>query len=182
MNNPPAMNNPAANTGPPLPEEITIRTALRPGDIGYVIYMHGHLYKKEYDYGVAFEAYVAAGLYEFYTQYDPARDRVWICEHREQIVGFMLLMHRGNKSAQLRYFILDPLYRGIGLGKRLMGLYVDFLKEAGFERSYLWTTEDLKTAAALYTRHGFRLIEEKASESFGRPLFEQKYELDCGSG
>jgi GNAT superfamily N-acetyltransferase len=182
MNDPPVMNNSPAMNNPPPIGEIIIRTALRPGDIGYVIYMHGRLYKKEYDYGIAFEAYVASGLYEFYTQYDPGKDRVWICEHREQIVGFMLLIHRENNSAQLRYFILEPLYRGIGLGKKLMGLYVDFLKEAGFERSYLWTTEDLKTAAALYKRHGFRLVEEKASESFGRPLFEQKYELVCGGG
>ena len=30
-------------------EEITIRTELRPGDIGFVTYLHGELYKKEYD-------------------------------------------------------------------------------------------------------------------------------------
>ena len=28
-------------------EDIRIRTELKPGDIGYVIYLHGHLYKKD---------------------------------------------------------------------------------------------------------------------------------------
>src|SRR5690349_7641993 len=82
--------------------DITIRTELRPGDIGYVIYMHGHLYKTEYNYGIEFETYVAAGLAEFYQQYDREKDRVWICEHKNKIVGFLLLMHRGD-AAQLRY-------------------------------------------------------------------------------
>ena len=158
-------------------DNITIRTELRPGDIGYIIYLHGYLYKKEYDYGIAFEAYVARGLYEFYKQYDPKKDRIWICEHEDKIVGFMLLMHRENNAAQLRYFILEPLYRGIGLGKKMMKLYMEYLREAGFKSSYLWTTNELGAAASLYKRFGFSLTEEKPSEAFGKPLYEQKYEL-----
>jgi peptidyl-dipeptidase Dcp len=50
--------------------DITIRTGLQPGDIGYITYMHGHLYKKEYNYGMQFETYVALGLCEFVQQYD----------------------------------------------------------------------------------------------------------------
>jgi hypothetical protein len=45
--------------------DIHIRTTLQPGDIGYVAYLHGHLYSKEYNYGILFETYVAAGLVEF---------------------------------------------------------------------------------------------------------------------
>jgi peptidyl-dipeptidase Dcp len=32
--------------------DIIIRTDLRSGDIGYVTYLHGILYKMEYNYGV----------------------------------------------------------------------------------------------------------------------------------
>ena len=101
--------------------DISMRTDLRPGDIGYVIYLHGILYKREYDYGVEFESYVAAGLSEFHRNYDPERDRAWVCEHEGQIIGFLLLMARGE-AAQLRYLIIRPEYRGMGLGKRLMEL------------------------------------------------------------
>ena len=158
------------------PNDITIRTELRPGDIGYVTYLHGHLYKEEYDYGIAFEAYVALGLYEFYRQYDPVKDKVWMAEHGGRIVGFLLLMHREGNVAQLRYFILEPAYRGIGLGKRLMELFVSHLQEVGYEGAYLWTTHELGVAASLYTRHGFVLVEEKESDAFGKRLYEQKYE------
>jgi N-acetylglutamate synthase-like GNAT family acetyltransferase len=158
-------------------ESIQIRTQLKPGDLGYVIYRHGKLYGEEYNYGVSFETYVGAGMYEFYKNYDPEIDRVWICEHNNSIVGFVLLMHRENNAAQLRYFYLEPEYRGIGLGKQLMQLYMNFLKEKGYQSSYLWTTHELHSAASLYKRHGFKLTEENQSMAFGKPLKEQRYEL-----
>ena len=49
---------------------ITIRTELKPGDLGYVIYRHGKLYDEEYHYGISFETYVALGMHEFYEKYN----------------------------------------------------------------------------------------------------------------
>jgi len=157
-------------------DDISIRTELRPGDIGYVIYLHGVLYSKEYGYGLQFESYVAKGLSEFYEKYDPKRSRVWVCEHNERMIGFLLLMDRGD-AAQLRYFLIDPEYRGIGLGAKLLNLYMDFLHARGYKASYLWTTHELSTAAFLYKQLGFQLTEEKESTAFGKPLREQRYDL-----
>ena len=155
--------------------DIAIRTDLRSGDIGYVTYLHGTLYKREYNYGIEFESYVAKGLHEFYEQYDSASNRVWVCEHDGKMVGFILLMDRGA-AAQLRYFILRPEYRGIGLGNKLMELFMDFLKECKYKSCYLWTTEELYSAAHLYKKYGFLLVEEKKSEAFGKAVVENKYE------
>lgn len=156
--------------------DISIRTELCPGDLGYVTYMHGSLYHKEYNYGLQFENYVAKGLCEFYEKYNPERNRIWACEHKDRMIGFLLLIDRGH-AAQLRYFLIEPEYRGIGLGAKLMNLYMDFLHECGYGASYLWTTHELSTAAFLYQRHGFQLTEEKESTSFGKPLREQRYDL-----
>ena len=158
-------------------DDIVIRTELRSGDIGYITYLHGLLYKAECSYGLPFEAYVAQGLAEFYKQYDPVADGVWVCEHGERIVGFLALMHRPGPAAQLRYFLLLPEYRGIGLGKKLMGLYMEQVKQAGYQRIFLWTTSEQETAISLYKRYGFALTEEVASDAFGKPLYEQRYEL-----
>ncbi|HLK27955.1 MAG TPA: GNAT family N-acetyltransferase [Puia sp.] len=160
-----------------LLSNIQIRTELKPGDLGYVIYRHGKLYGEEYNYGISFETYVGAGLYEFYKNYNPEMDRVWICEHDDKMIGFLLLMHRENNAAQLRYFYIDPEYRGIGLGKKLLQLYMDFLKEKSYQSSYLWTTNELHSAASLYKRFGFKLTEEKQSTAFGKSLKEQRYDL-----
>jgi peptidyl-dipeptidase Dcp len=158
-------------------EEVSIRTALQPGDLGYVIHRHGKLYGDEYGYGVSFESYVAGGLHEFYRAYDPSKDRVWIAEHDHRIVGFLLLMHREDKVAQLRYFYLEADYRGIGLGKKMMSMYMDFLRACDYTSSYLWTTHELSAAASLYKREGFKLTEEKESTAFGKVLKEQRYDL-----
>lgn len=160
--------------------DVTIRTDLRPGDLGYVIYRHGILYSREYGYGISFEVYVGEGISEFYRNYDPEVDRAWICEHGDRIVGFLLLMHREKWVAQLRYFYLEPEYRGIGLGKKLMELYMDFMKASGYRSSYLWTTHELSAAASLYMRHGFRLAAEKESGIFGKKLREQRYNWESG--
>jgi peptidyl-dipeptidase Dcp len=159
-----------------LTKEVSIRTQLQAGDLGAVTYLHGLLYHQEYQYDMGFEAYVAAGLQEFYQQYDPATNRVWICEHYGRMIGFLLLMNRGS-AAQLRYFLLLPEYRGIGLGKQLMERYMAFLKECGYQSSYLWTTHELQAAAYLYQSYGFKLTQQKESLAFGKPLLEQRYDL-----
>lgn len=145
--------------------------------MGSVIQMHGYWYKKEYDYSIAFESYVAKGFHEFYSQYDASKDCVWVCEHKGSIIGFLLLMHRKNHAAQLRFFIILPDYRGLGLGKKLMELFMRWLKEHDYRSSYLWTTHEQITAAALYKKFGFELVEEKDSTAFGKLLKEHRYEF-----
>jgi GNAT superfamily N-acetyltransferase len=157
--------------------EIEIRNDLRPGDIGAIIQMHGALYASEHGFGVVFDSYVAVGLHEFFTAYDPNRDCVWIGEHGGRMIASILLMHRGNDAAQLRYFLVRPEYRGIGLGKRLMDLWMQFLREHGYRSAYLWTVDELPAATALYRRYGFTLTEEKPSTAFGKPLREQRFDL-----
>jgi peptidyl-dipeptidase Dcp len=163
------------NSTPSL-DAISIRTDLQPGDLGYIVYMHGALYKREYNFGPQFEVYVMKGLCEFFEAYNPERNRVWLCEQANRIIGTLILMDRGN-AAQLRYFLIDPDCRGIGLGSKLMNLFMDFLRSCGYRESYLWTTHELGTAAALYKRAGFKLTEQKESNAFGKPLIEHRYDL-----
>jgi ribosomal protein S18 acetylase RimI-like enzyme len=158
-------------------EDITIRHELRPGDLGYVIHRASKIAEQENNYGVEFEAYVAGGLLEFYKNYDAKKDYIWVCEHDRRIIGFLLLVHRENNAAQLKNFYLEPEFRGVGLGKKLMNQFVSVLKERRYTSSYLWTTNEQQTAVALYERLGYVLTEEKESSAFGRPAVEQKFEL-----
>jgi len=158
-------------------EDIRIRHELAPGDLGCILYLHGWYYRREHGYGLQFESYVAQGLHEFVQGYDPERDRVWICNHDQRVVGSLILMHRGDAAAQLRYFLVIPAYRGIGLGKHLMAQFMAALVEGGYRSAFLWTTDELPAAAALYRRHGFSLSEEKESLEFGSPVRAQRYDL-----
>jgi GNAT superfamily N-acetyltransferase len=153
---------------------ITMREQLRPGDLGEVVRLHGAVYSQEQGHGIAFEAYVAAGLAEFCHHYDERLDHLWLCEHEGSLVGMLFLMHRDH-AAQLRYFLVLPEYRGRGLGKALMSRFMAALSACGYREAFLWTTNELPAAASLYCRHGFVLTEEVPSERFGKPLIEQKY-------
>lgn len=168
-----------AHTTVPL-TDIRIRTDIRPGDMGFIIHRHGTLYAAEYNYGLSFEIYVARTICEFYEQYDPARDRAWVCEHHDRIIGFLVLQHRPHNSAQLRYFFLEKAYRGNGLSKKLMDLYMEFFRECGYDSTYLWTAHEHVEAESLYARYGFTLTEELASTTFGRKVIERRYEYRSG--
>jgi len=157
-------------------EDIEIRNHLLPGDIGFLLQAHSELYHLEYGFGVSFDKYVAESLVEFLNQVPPNRNRVWMCEYNHNRIGFIMLMDRGE-VAQLRYFFLYPEYRGIGLGGKLMDLFMTELKTQQFKGAYLWTANGLPTAAHLYRKHGFELVEEVPSAAFGKELVEQRYEL-----
>ncbi len=148
-----------------------------PGDLGQVAYLHGKIYAEEHGFSFGFETYVMESLVEFYTQYDPERDRVWVVESQEKMVGFLSLMHRPENQAQLRFFILEKDYRGVGLGKELMKEWMAFFREQGYSAAYLYTTSGLDSAAHLYESVGFRKVSEKQSEDFGVPLHEILYRL-----
>src|SRR5579872_582651 len=78
-----------------------IRTTLQPGDLGYIAYLHGKIYDEENGYGLGFESYVLEGLGEFGRNYDPRKDRLWVCEDGTKKIGFLVGVHSGE-SLQLR--------------------------------------------------------------------------------
>ncbi|TFV93499.1 N-acetyltransferase [Algoriphagus kandeliae] len=157
---------------------ITVRNDLKPGDLGQVAALHGRIYFEEHGFGMGFEAYVMDSLLEFYRQYNPKRDRVWVVEKEGKMIGFLLLMHRQDIQAQLRYFILEKPYRGMGLGKKLMEEWMDFYREKGYKGAFLYTTSGLDPAVSLYERFGFRKVSQIKSRNFGVPLLEMLYRLD----
>lgn len=157
--------------------EISIRNILQSGDLGQIAALHGKIYAEEHGFGLGFEAYVMESLVEFYRQYDLDKDKVWVVEDQGRMVGFLLLMHRPENQAQLRYFILEKNYRGFGLGRKLISEWMDFYREKAYAEAYLYTTSGLDSAVHLYESFGFRKVTEKHSEDFGVPLKEILFRL-----
>jgi Transcriptional regulators len=157
-------------------EDINIRTDIRPGDIGYITYMHGWIYQEEYGYSSAFEGYVAESFHKFLIDYNPEKDHLWCAEHNGNIIGCIGIVGFGE-SAQLRWFLLDPHYRSIGLGKKLLQEAINFVKEKNYQRVYLDTTNDLEKAISMYKKIGFVKILEKPNNSWREGLTELELEM-----
>jgi N-acetylglutamate synthase-like GNAT family acetyltransferase len=154
-----------------------IRTNIKPGDIGYITYLHGSLYAAEYGLDHTFEGYVAAGIGEFAQKYDANKDYFAVAELDGTIVGAIAIVGQSDQTAQLRWFLVDPDARGRGLGKRLLRDAVDFCRQRNYKSVFLWTITELKTAAHLYREAGFEPTEQNTHEIWGAVRTEERYEL-----
>ena len=148
-----------------------------PGDMGWVIHMHGRLYAKEYGWDEHFEAFVAQICSDFICQYKPSRERCWIAEIGGQIVGSIFVVKETDEVAKLRLLIVDPKARGLGLGKRLVDEAIRFARRMGYKKLVLWTNNVLVIARNIYKNAGFELVEQKPHHSFGHDLIGEHWEL-----
>ena len=157
--------------------ETIIRTQLAPGDIGYIIHLHGKLYAREHDLDRTFEGDVAIKMGEFVKTYDPRKDFFAVAELDGRIVGSIVINGKSDEVAQLRWFLVHPDARGHGLGRRLVESALAFCRERGFKKVHLWTISELKAAAHLYRQAGFVVTREATHEIWGAVRTEQEYEL-----
>jgi GNAT superfamily N-acetyltransferase len=160
------------------PPKWKLRHHIRPGDIGYLIHLHGAIYAAEYGYDQTFEAYVADGLARFIRSFNPDRDRIWLAEIDCQIIGSIAIVGHSKSKAQLRWFFVHSRYRGIGLGRKLLNEALHFCKQCKYKAVFLWTTSELSTAQHLYTGHGFRRTRKKTHRIWGKAITEERYDLD----
>jgi len=161
----------------PSSKKWKIRHFLKPGDIGYLTYLHGILYAKEYGYDQTFEAYVADGLAEFVQSFSSDKDRIWLAEINDQIVGSIAIVGNSKLEAQLRWFLVHPNCRGLGLGRELIEKALLFCTEHKYKTVFLWTTSELNVARHLYTSVGFKKTKEKTHKIWGKKVTEEKYDL-----
>lgn len=158
-------------------EDITYRHNITPGDIGYIIYLHGFIYGNESNFSTDFEKYVIKTFYDFLEKYSPEKDRIWMAEYNNKIVGCVAIVHQPNEEAQLRWFLLDPAFRGLGIGKRLLTDAIDFCKEKKFKNVFLLTTNMQDKALQMYKIMGFELTQSEEVQEWGKTFYEERYDL-----
>ena len=149
-----------------------------PGDIGWTIERHGALYATEYGFNVQFEALVAQVAGAFLADNDPSRERCWIAERDGVRLGSVFLMRQSDDVGKLRLLIVDPLARGLGVGKGLVDACIDFARHAGYRKVVLWTNDILLAARGIYRAAGFRLVASAPHSDFGPPMVGEDWELD----
>jgi DNA-binding MarR family transcriptional regulator/N-acetylglutamate synthase-like GNAT family acetyltransferase len=159
------------------PTMFTLRS-YRPGDIGYITYRHGIFYSQNYGFDVTFDAYVASGLAQFVTQFDPQKDHLWVVEANTTIVGSIAIVKADEGVAQLRWFLVEPQARGNGLGKKLLHEAIAFCRRQQYRKIILWTVSNLETARYLYGRCGFQITTTKTHQIWGQELTEELWELE----
>jgi DNA-binding MarR family transcriptional regulator/GNAT superfamily N-acetyltransferase len=161
-----------------IKEKVIIRSELKPGDIGFLIHLHGWIYAEECGYNHTFEGYVCRTFYDFLENYNPEKDRFWFAEANGTMIGAIAIVGHSAQKAQLRWFILHPQFRGIGLGSTLLSKAMQYCREKKFQKVFLETTEDQKAAIRMYIKAGFRKVAEHENYTWGKNLVEQTFELN----
>lgn len=143
--------------------DIRIRSELASGDLGRIIELHGRMYSEEAGFGLRFEAYVAGTIAEYVLDND-ARGRIWLAEDGDTLAGCVAIAERAGNTGQLRWVLVDADYRGLGLGRRLVGIAMDYCIERGLDTIRLETTDGLPESASLYAGLGFRTLSKEPAE------------------
>jgi DNA-binding MarR family transcriptional regulator/GNAT superfamily N-acetyltransferase len=159
------------------PEPIVLRPQ-QAGDIGWIAHRQGLLYAQEHGYDESFEALVAEIAAKFVREFDAARERCWVAEQGERIVGAVFVVRKSARVAQLRLLYVEPVARGQGLGARLVDECIRFARAKGYKSLTLWTQSHLDAARHVYASRGFRLEKEERHRSFGKSLLGQSWMLE----
>jgi len=156
-------------------EKISIRP-YRSGELAHIANRHSALYRLECDLGDIFESYLIQGMARFLDE-SAGKGQIWVIDYWGTVQGSIGIVETEPDTAQLRWFLIEPEFRGLGLGRILMETCLNYCSEKGCRKVYLWTFDELDAARHLYKIFGFRVTEIKtySPESFGLPFSVQFY-------
>jgi GNAT superfamily N-acetyltransferase len=149
-----------------------------PGDLGWVVQRNAEIYAREYGWNEEYEALVAEIVAQFVRSFDAKRERCWMAERESENVGCVFLVRESQTAARLRLLLVDPVARGLGIGRRLVAECTHFARAAGYDQIVLWTNSVLDAARHLYEQEGYHLVSEEPHHSFGHDLVGQTWMLD----
>jgi len=109
-----------------------------------------------------------------------ANGRIWLAERDGRLLRCSAMILRDNNFGQLRWVLVDPSARGIGLGKDLVNCALDYARGNGCSRIFLETTDGLPESQHLYEALGFEVVSDVREELWDgvRPLIRMELALN----
>lgn len=158
--------------------QITI-APYQPGDPSLVCYFYYRLFAGQYGFNGSVEKYFIKGMGELFD--DPEGSQLWTARDKEEIIGSIAIIKKGEGQAQLRWFGVSEKAQGTGIGNLLLKTAMDFCRSKNYTEVILWTIEILKPARHLYAKYGFVLKETKPNYEWSdHELTEEKWEYHAG--
>ena len=156
---------------------ISIRP-FTPSDIDYVISRHKTLYRAERNLSSVFCEYVDESVHNFVHNFDVEKECMFILVCNGSPAGCVAIVKADEKTAQFRYYILEPEMRGRGLGHKLIDMALDFCRQKGYQHVFLFTITAQKVARHLYRSKGFAITKTYEKPEWGKDVLEERWDLD----
>lgn len=153
-----------------------IRT-FRPGDMGMIAARQSILYHEHWGWGTQLEALEGEITANFLRDFKPGREQCWVAERGGRMMGAIFCVDSGDNAAQLRLLYVEPEARGLGIGEALVRTCIEFARDAGYARIWLWTHAVLLSARRIYAATGFRVIATEMHDQFGKAELGETWEL-----
>ena len=152
---------------------------LRQEDIDFVISGQIWLYETEYGFtSDIWKGYVRDGVNKLVARFDEQKDCVLILEAGGAPAGCIAITHTGDDTAQLRFFFVESTARGLGAGRMLMDMAMEFCRDKKYKHVFLWTCDQLDAARYLYASHGFAITDTHKNDEWGAPVVEERWDLE----
>ncbi|OTG59851.1 hypothetical protein B9T36_04150 [Acinetobacter sp. ANC 4204] len=156
---------------------IQIVSGYQTGCVARLIDMLRQFYRMNSTSHDVIEIQFARELADFIGRLDQARNEIWFALHQNRIVGCVAIdaENLGNANAQLRWLMVDDIWRGQGIGQRLMSHAMQFCELHDFQAVETWLEQPYQAAKKLYEQYGFVYMSEQPVEYFGQIFTEQYY-------
>lgn len=153
----------------------TIRK-LKPGDLGWIISMHGMIYSQEFQFDASFEVHIASKIVGF-VEKAGAFDTFWIHEIDGERAGSIAVSRVSDQVAFINFVLVLSKFRGQGVAQELMNEAIRHARKHGMSVMRLETYSCLQNARRLYKKLGFNLNEptnkvKKFGQSFNQEFWE----------
>ena len=155
-----------------------LRREVRPGDAEAIVDLHRRVYSVEYAMEEPFVEGVAQTVTEACERGWPEGGGAWLVDGAEGLAGCLGLTAEGNGAGKIRWVVLQPELRGLGLGRRMITEAVDEARRLGMTRLELHTFAALTTAGAIYKELGFEVVGAEEMDAWGPRITYQHYLLN----
>jgi ribosomal protein S18 acetylase RimI-like enzyme len=153
--------------------EIILRNPI-PGDIGWLISMHGKLYAEQFLFDSKFEIDIARKVLSFLEVKNPF-NTIWIAAVNDEPVGSIAVSLKPDQTAFINFLLVLPEHRGCGVAQALMNRLVAHCRNHDLDLLRLETYSCLKSARELYRKYGFELLTKNVDvEKYGQ-IFDQEF-------
>ncbi len=152
-----------------LPEGVRLRSDWRAGDADRIVDLHVRGYAGEGPrFAGPFADYVRLTVAEARLEEAGRASRVWLAERGQEALGCAAMIDRGGRG-QLRWVVLVPEARGLGLGKALFEAAMAHAEAQGWAEVYLETTDGLAASMQMYLANGFTVTSDTVEELWDGP-------------
>lgn len=147
-------------------------------DLNYVIDAHWRIYSDEYHYDESFIGFFTDAIKTHFQDLDISSNQMWVLEEATKLKGCIAIVKSVEGVAQLRWLLLEPDVRSKGFGRELVKTAIDYCKDVGINKVFLWTNNSLVSARAIYNNYGFRIVKTRTRLLSSQELIEEKWELN----